>query len=423
MLSSRGIAALVAACVTVALTAACGSSSDSSTSSSASTSSSSASAAATTAASAASNNSPITVLTISDTTGPAKSFEAPTYVGIEAAAAYYNAHGGIMGHHIVVKHVSDNGDPTTAVTDLVNQLSSGPAPTLVQAGAESAEAAALIPVLAKHDVLAMASGDGQNQCKTNAAKACPNFWALSGATGVPDETAVNWFKQRGIKKVGILQESIDFTETETPQFEAAAKAAGISTVVAAFPATAVNLVPQAQELKAAGAQGVFTEALAAPVGFALNARAKLGWNVPMVFDPAGSTLDQTKLAPLNELKDQSFVDIYQNTDPSDPAPGIKHLQQYAKPFGGIGAVPLDVPGEGWDEIVDLNAAVHAAGGKTDVKSLDAAMLKIPPTDPDRIFDQGLGFTTDNHENVLYKPTNFVIVPSGPIVDGQIQSFK
>jgi branched-chain amino acid transport system substrate-binding protein len=414
-MGTRRITATLFACGVAAVAAGCGSSSSSSSSSSASASASGSSSAA------ATSKAPITILSIGDTTGMTKVIGQTHLEGLEGAANYYNSQGGIDGHKIVIHHVSDNGDSTTAVSDLVQNLDSS-TPTMVDAGAEGGDAAALIPVLAKKNVFAMALNDGTHQCQPNATVTCPNEWTLADPSVDDQVTVANYLKAHGIKKVGILQEQIDFTESETPQFIKALKQAGISYTIATFPATALDLTPQLQQLKSAGAQAVYTEALVAPAGYALVGRAKLQWDVPMIFDVAASSLDLTKLAPVADVKNKALEDIFYEMSPSDPSVGIKNLIKYSKPYGDVSVVPLDVASTGWDEIVALNAAVKASGGSLSVKDLDAAMLKIPPTDPNRTFERKLGFTANNHENVLGASNDFLVVPAGPVAGGQVHSF-
>ena len=151
--------------------------------------------------------------------------------------------------------LNDNGDGTTAVTQLLSYLSTHPAPTMVSAGKEGGDSAALIPVLAKKNVFAMSLNDGTYQCATNSQVNCPNEFTESdpGSTDMAPVAAL--FKAKGIKKVGILEEQIDFTETETPAIEQALKAEGIQYVVQTFPATAIDLTPEMSALRSAGAQG------------------------------------------------------------------------------------------------------------------------------------------------------------------------
>jgi branched-chain amino acid transport system substrate-binding protein len=416
---------VLAASAALALTAVvgCGSSSSKSSSSSstsapaASTSQSSSSTSA-----AGVGKGPIKILSIADTTGPTKLYGSIHEAGLEAGAAYLNSQGGIDGRKVVITHVTDNGDPTVAVTDLVKYLSSNPPPTMVDAGAEGAIATALAPELAKNKSLyAESLNDGAGTCGTNAAKTCPQQFAMQAPPLAQQQVVVNWLKQHGVKKVGMLEEAIDFTEAEAPEFKQALKAAGISEVTVTFPETATSVTPEMSELKGDGVQAIYALALGAPAGYALTARSQLGWNVPVVFDPAASSVDITKLAPA-ALTKNAYVDVYQASNPKADIPGRALLLKYAKPFANIGPVPLDVSGLGWDEMLVLANAVKQAGS-TNPAALTKAMLNLDATaasDPDYVTAHHFKYTTTNHENIGGSTADYFIAPVGPIVDGQIK---
>jgi ABC-type branched-subunit amino acid transport system substrate-binding protein len=408
MSARRALVSLIV-CAPLALVVGCGSSSSSSSASSAS----SGSAAKTPA------NAPITVLSIGDTTGPTKVYGQVSLAALQGAAAYWNAHGGVDGHHVVVHHVSDNGDATTAVSALLQQLSSGSTPTLIDAGSEAGDVSALIPVIAKHNVFAFAKDDGSFQCATKVATTCPNEFTQQPGSDLDQQVPVaSWLKSKGIKKVGILEEQIDYTEGETPYFIKALNQVGISHTVATFPATAIDLTPQMQQLKSSGAQAVFAEALGPAAGYALQARAKLDWNVPIVFDFAASGLDLTKLAPASQEKNADEV-ISSPMDPKDPSQGIALLLKYSKPYGPVASVPLDVGATQWDDLTILNNALKIDGNSLNVKALDAAMLHIPATDPLYVNYKKDGWSATNHDDVLASAKDWEVVPVGPVVNGQV----
>jgi branched-chain amino acid transport system substrate-binding protein len=361
----------------------------------------------------------IRVLWLGDLTGPAKVFGQVQLTGLEGAAAYYNANGGIDGHKVVVTHVSDNSDPSTAVSELLQQLGSSP-PTMIWGGSVAGDIAGTIPLIAKRRVFTIAENDGNHQCMTNASVTCPTEWTLGDPSIDPMLTLAAWLKQKGFKKVGLLQETDTLSEAETPDFVQAVSEAGIAHSIATFPATAVDLTPQMSELKSAGVDAVFMEALGAPAGYALEARAKLGWNVPMSFDIAASSLDLTKLVPPADIAN-AYEDIFYEQDPSDPSPGIPAMFKWTKPYGTVGPAALDTMSVGWDALVALNDAVKEDGNNLSVNALDAAMLRITPTDPLRTFSRRLGFSTSDHENVLGATDDFEIVPAGPVVNGQVHS--
>ncbi len=401
----RSLGVFVTVCAALALVSACGSSSSS-------TSSGAAKSAAKT---------PVTILSIGDTTGPTKLYGQISWDVTQGAAAYWNSHGGIDGHPVVAHHVSDNGDGATAVTVLIRQLSSS-TPTMIDAGSEAGDIAALVPAIAKHNVLAFAKNDSLGECSTDATKTCPNEWMFINATSsnlVPLEAAGQWFAHKGIKKVGILEEQFDYAEGETPSIVKVLSSEGISHTIATFPMTAVDVTPEMQALRASRAQAVFTEALGPAAGYALTARANLGWNVPMVFDFAASGVDITKLAPATDDKNAYEV-VDDPMEPSFPSKGIPLMLQYSKPYGNIAAVPLDVGASQWDELVVLDEAVKAAGGSLDVKALDNAILHLPPTNPLLTSERRIAFSASDHDSSGLQADDWEILPVGPVVGGQVQ---
>lgn len=399
----RKLGALVTAILALAIVAGCGSSS-SKTAASKSTSS---------------PKAPITVVAVGDESGPTKEVDLPHLSAVEGAAAYFNAHGGIDGHHVVVQILDDDGDPTTAAAVVIKRLSSGSLPTAISAGNEGNEAAALIPVLKRYDVFALTTQDPQYQCLTAGATNCPNEFTLTPSVQVEQVPVASWLKARGIKKVGLLDQQIDFTEQEVPVFKKAAAADGISTTVATFPATAVDLTPEMDALKSAGAQAVYVLALGPPVGYSLKARSGLGWNVPILFDPAAAATGPASLVSAALYKN-SWEDIPFVENPATTAPAIQDMIQYSKPYlGGVTVAPLTSAADGWDILVDLNDAVKAAGGSLSTKALDAGILHIPTTDPLRLFSRELGFTAADHDNTLSQADDYGLVPVAPMVDGRI----
>jgi ABC-type branched-subunit amino acid transport system substrate-binding protein len=367
---------------------------------------------------AASGKAPITILWIGDTTGPLKVYGDVQLAGVKGAADYFNRRGGIEGHRVRVRAVSDNGDPTAAATALTKELASG-TPTMVWPGSVSADSAAMIPILAKHDAFAIALVDGKAQCATQAAVKCPHVWSLANPTDVAQQVVVDWIKDRGHTKVGLLQELTPMTAAATPFFLDGAKGAGLTVKTATFPATAVDLTPQLHALQESGAEVVYAEGIGT-AQYALTARAKLAWDVPIVFDTSASSLDLTKLTDAKNLGDAYEVALF-GQDASLENPGLATMVKWAGRHAKVTALPLSVTGTGWDAVVALNAAVKEAGGSLAVDDLDAAMLKLPPTDPLRTLTRKLGWSQDNHENVLGATDDYSVIGVGPLVNGRVQA--
>jgi branched-chain amino acid transport system substrate-binding protein len=397
----------------IGLIAGCGSSGSSSSSTSSASGSS-----GTTAAATASVGKPISVLWIGDTTGPTKALGSVQLAGLKAAAQYFNANGGVDGHHVTVTAVSDNGDGATGVTELVQHLDSS-TPTLLVPGSEAGDSAAMIPVVAKHNVFAIDLNDGTLQCAKNASTACPNEFVEATPDQDVQIQAANFYKNKGYKKVGLLEESIDFTQSETPPFLSALKSDGVSVSTVQFPETAISLTSEMQELKSDGVQAVYVEALGPAAGYALTARATLGWTAPIGFDIAASSLDLTKLAPTSDDKN-AFEVTYWSTPASVKNTAITEDTTLGQAYGDVDGTPLYVSGLGWDYLVNLADALKADGNNLSVSALDQGMLHMGSVDPLRLFTRSLGYSTSDHEDVLGSPNDYTVVPMGPIVKAQIQ---
>lgn len=387
-----------------------------------SSSSSSGSAGSGASSAATSSKAPLTILMINDTTGPAKAFGLSHLWAAESAAAYINAHGGADGHKLLIQQMSDNGDNTTAVSEFIKAETSGKHYVSCDCGQED-DLPALVPVLAKYPQFSVSESDTASQCTTGAQSKCPNQWFLYPRPEISQLSLAKWMQSKGYKKVGILLESMAFTDTEAANFTKAVAGTGITTTTATYPPTAVNLTPQMQQLKSAGADVVYALALGPPAGYALKARAALGWSVPVVVDVAGASTDLTKLVPAADIKN-AYEEVLWNEDPKSTIPGLAPMYQYAKPFGDLtqgGVSPNDNQGISWDEVMTVKDAIVAAGGDTSTKALDAAMLKLPSTDPLTILTHKRGFEASNHSNTLGAANDFVIVPAGPLSNGQVQA--
>lgn len=367
----------------------------------------------------ASADAPIKILAIVDTSGAGKAFGSQQVAGLQAAAAYFNGRGGISGHKVSVTVQNDNGDPSTALSLATKALSGGSDYTMVWPGSEGTVDAALIPVMARYHQYSIALTDGNSACAQ--ASRCPNEFSLSGAASLPEIRAAEWFKSKGVTNVGVLAEQISFAQTETPAIKAALKSQGITVEEADFPSSAVSVTAELAKLKSEGAQAVFAEALGPAGGYTLNARNQLGWTAPVVFDLAAASLDITKLAPSSQLTNAYETGPY-CADPAHAKQQLGLIKQHAPSGSWDGSVPCNLSGNGWDAVVVLKNAVAKA------KSLDSQALtkateqlaKAAQVDPLYAAYPRIGYSANNHEDVLQTPNDFDILPVGPINGTQIQ---
>lgn len=414
----------------MAVLAGCGSSSASSSATASSSGTTSAAAAAsssgtssgTSSSSQASTGSAFNILFIGDLTGQTKFLGTQDLTGLKAAAAYWNAHGGgIAGHHIAITSVSDNGDPTTAVSDLLQYLGSHPKPNWVYAGSESNEIDALIPVLKREKLMGASLNDSTGLCSTNAQTVCPTTFWLGSQPIDQTKAASAYFKAKGFKKVGILAEGLAYTQAESTQLVKSLAAVGIQSVLATFPPTQVSVTPEVSELKSKGVDSMFVAALGPAVGYALHARAALGWNVPIVFDLAASSSDITTLAPAAQIKN-TFEEIFRSNNASLHLPGAAALIAASKPYGGITkGDALDTLAFAWDDLVALHAAGQQAGSDspTALVAADSNLNAAGQSDPMYLLDPHVKWTPSDHDTVGASPADYYFVPVGPLVNGQV----
>ena len=194
-----------------------------------------------------------------------------------------------------MKAVSDNGDPAMAAAVLTKELGSG-TPTMVWPGSVSADSAAMIPILAKRDVFAITLVDGRAQCATDAATNVRTSGPLANPTVVSRAGRRRLDEGKRFTKVGLLESDTAQSAAQTPHFRKLAAQAGMQVKGASFPSSAVDLVPQLQSLKQSGAEIVYGLGIGA-AQYALTARAKLSWDVPVIFDTSASSLDLTSSPP------------------------------------------------------------------------------------------------------------------------------
>jgi branched-chain amino acid transport system substrate-binding protein len=412
----RSFAACVATLILAVLAAACGSTSSSSTGSGAASTTASTESAS---SGGAGSGKPIDILDITATSGATAVFGEQETNGLQAAANYYNANGGVLGRKIDITVVNDNSDPATATSIATQQLSGNPGKyAMVWAGEEGTVTSALVPIMKRYNVFATAVDDGDNACAQ--ASNCPNLFTQVGSNSLAEIADAAALKKEGATKVGIIAEQLTYDEAELPFIQKDLARLGINTVTVTFPPTAVSLTPEMSQLKNDGVNAVFAEALGPAAGYVLGARAALGWSVPTTFDITGSSLDISKLAPKSQLGGVTET-IHYCMNIKHDIPAFSLLQKYTpQPLNG--SVTCPIAGDGWAGIVLLDEAA------TKAKSLDSAALSkaaetIKVTNQEANFPyvsyQAYCWSPSNHEQVCNSPSDFEVVPIGKLVDTRL----
>jgi branched-chain amino acid transport system substrate-binding protein len=371
--------------------------------------------------SSGSSGSPYRALAIVDTSGPTKAIGTQNILGLKAAAAYWNAHGGIGGRPIKLYFVNDNGDPSTAASVLVKWVSQNGNPDYVWPGSSGVDTIGLTPGLKRMHLLGI--GIDEIACHTNASKVCPSRYTLATESKWQAISAANWFKQRGVKKVGLLIEEDSYSESEIGPLKQALAARGIATATATFSSTAVNLEAQMSELKSAGVDGLFGAALGGSAGYIAAARSSLGLTntLPLLWDPGASSLDLTTLASASNLAN-SWEETQRPAVPTLKMPGRTLLQKYAKPYGVINQ-PIYIAAQSWDAMVLVHDAAKQAGS-TSVDAMVKALDGLQPKyvhDPLFTVNPSVQYNSESHANILGNAQSNPVVKTGPLKDGMVQS--
>jgi branched-chain amino acid transport system substrate-binding protein len=410
-MKTRQLASCAAALGLAVLVAACGGSSSSSSGSGATASGSTASSV---------KGKPVNVLVITDTSGPTKPFGTQELLGLQAAARYYNAHGGILGGQVHLTVDNDNGDPTIAASEAVQALSSNPGKyAMVWAGQEGTTTAALIPIIKRFKVFSTAVNDGNNICANNT-PACPYLFTMVGPSSLAEVADANYLKQQGITHVGLIVDQVTYDLAELAYMQKDLTKLGIKYNTVTFPSSAVSVTPEMAELKSDGVQAVFAEALGASAAYVLNARPALGWEIPTTLDITASSLDDSKLVPASELTGVKET-IHWCMNLKNNIPAFSLMNQYA-PSALEGSVTCDIAGSGWAGMVLLAQAAAKAGSLDPSALVNAAQgIKQTSSDPKYMYVNYAGacWTPQNHENVCNTPSDFTVVPVGTLVNTRL----
>jgi branched-chain amino acid transport system substrate-binding protein len=340
---------------------------------------------------------------------------------MQGSVKYFNQHGGIGGRPIKLKVLNDNGDETTAVSQLAQYMAKNPKPDALFPGTSGVDSGGLLPAAKRYHLLAMGVDDGGAACLKNAQTTCPTTFTPGPMLPNRQAPVSDFFISKGYKKVGILQEQDAYSESETPQTTTALKAKGIKVYTTSFAPDAVDLKPQVSELNADGVQAIFAEALGAPAGYEATARAQLGLikKIPLVFDYGAASLDLTKLSPAADLVN-AYEGIAKSSDPYVKMPGRDLLIKNSSPV--VTSQPLIVASYEWQDVVTLHDAA-IQGGATDVDTMTKTLENLQPkfqNDPLNMVSPGVQFSHDVHENVSPLGTKaYEVVPVGPIKGGLV----
>jgi branched-chain amino acid transport system substrate-binding protein len=361
------------------------------------------------------------ILDVSALSGPLAVIGDPEVQATKAAVNYLNSRGGLSGHKIVLDVKDDQGDASTAVSVVQQALSSGTKPNLVLPGVTSNETVALLPLLARNNLLSIAT-TGSAEI-TDTAKYPLSFGATFQPQDGPDAEAAYLAKQ-GYKTVGVMSADDAYGTSWFSFISSALKAQKLKEVAVSYNPTALDLSPEMTKLDSYHPDVILVEGFGAPIGAIFAARVKLGnYSIPLVADNTISAGDPwttvgNPAAFKNSVEEAYAVQQYR--PPASQRPAVQTLLTWVKKLGPVRAA-LSLYAGSWDVLQTAKAAV-AQAGSLDPAKLASAIEHLSASDAAWTQNGGAapGYTATVHFAVS-TPQNYVFIKPGPLTDGMIIS--
>ena len=373
---------------------------------------------------AATSSVPFNVLVVSNLSSGAGPANAAFVQGMEAAGNYLNASGGILGHKLTFTTRDTGGDNTQSVTLVTQMLQSKPSGggtwNFIQSGASSDEQLAELPTVTKYKVPGIA-------VESNPKLATFAYHWIEGVNiSTEIATITAYLKSQNYQKVGFFYQNNAVGTASESQIGPAFAAAGITEVKVSYPATAVDVTPQMQQMQAQHPDAVLATAQSGPwIGYVLKAKAALNFNVPFVGDATFSGADAYTIAGAANVAGVKYyqwnVDLF--VPPAQQTPAVTTFRTWLAKITSTYTQPMHQYASGWDAIQYMKIAATQTNS-LDPDKIKAALdsLKIPSPSPLVTSPQGWGWNPDATTGHLSHPAQgaFVVCDIGPLSNGQIQ---
>jgi branched-chain amino acid transport system substrate-binding protein len=361
------------------------------------------------------------ILDVTALSGPYAVIGEPEVQATRAAVNYLNSRGGLSGHKIILTLKDDQGNASTAVSIVQQALSSGSKPNLVLPGVTSNETVAVLPLLARNNVLSVAT-TGSDEI-TDTAKYPLSFGATFEPQDGPNSEAAYLAKQ-SYKKIGVLYADDAYGASWHSFITRALAAKHLRHVAVSYDPTALDLSPEMTKLDSSHPSVILAEGFGAPVGAIYAARVKLGdFATPLVADITISAGDPWATAGKPGAFKNSIEQAYavqKFVPPGSQRPGVTTMLTWVKKLGPVKAA-ISLYAGSWDILQTMKAAV-AKAGSLDFAQLAKAMTRLSSSDAQWAQNGGAapGYTTAEHFAVS-TPQNYAYVKPGPLEDGMIVS--
>lgn len=305
----------------------------------------------------------------------AQSGEAITR-GLTIAIDEINAKGGVLGQKLVLVKRDDESSPPKGVTAARELISSEKVVALF-GGIDTPVSLAIVPIANQNKKPFMGVwAAGTNITKNGAS---PNYvFRVSAQDDLVDVALIKYaMSQYSAKKPGLILVNNPWGESNEKGLKAAATAANLPIAgVEKIEQSDIDVTPQLNRLKSAGADTIILVANAGPGAQMMKSRERMGWSVPVVshWGISGGRFDEL-VGPT--AGDVHFIQTYSFFSPPTPV-SEKIMSELTKRYGIKTAADIIAPvgtANAYDAMQLLALAIEKAKS-TDGEAIRAALEQI-----------------------------------------------
>jgi branched-chain amino acid transport system substrate-binding protein len=366
---------------------------------------------------AAAQPKPYTIDAILSLTGPAATLGQAEAAALAAYEKLANRQGGIHGTPVHFEVSDDTSNPATAV-QLANAILAKH-PAVVMGCSLVGPTQAIEPLFLQNGPVLFASTPLLYPDKAS------YVFAAGASSRHSMAAAVRYFRLNGITKIAMLTTSDASGQDNLHSLDLALQLPenkGMQVVDREqFAQTDISAAPQAQRIKASGAQAIFAYPTGAPFGTALHAFYDAGLDLPI--DTAGPNLDPVLLDRFKSVLPHAELVIanasFFNHDRKTSDPLKAPIDEFYTELGAAGIKPTVANAFTWDPARIIIAALRKYGTNAtpaQIRDFISNLHDFPGVSgmyDFRIGDQH-GLTQDAEVVIRYDPTS----PSGQRIVSQ-----
>ena len=305
----------------------------------------------------------------------AKSGEGITR-GLSVAMDEVNARGGVLGRPLTLVRRDDESNPATGQT-AVRELIDREGIAALFGGIDSPVSAAIVPIINAAKMPFMGVWAAGTNITHNGAD--PNFaFRVSAVDVLVDQRLIAHAAKMGATKPGLMLVNNGWGESNNTGLTAAAAAAGVTLAgIEKFDDKDVDMAPQLQRLRAAGADAIILVGNAAPGAQMLKAMQRAVWTVPIIshWGISGGRFPELAGSWAGRVQ---FIQTYSFFGKQGPVGEkiIKALEAKYPDIKGVGDItpPVGVA-NAYDALMLLTMGIEAAGS-TDGDKIRVALESI-----------------------------------------------